>query len=236
MKPHPRKVLVIDNDAWIVNTIRPHLYQLPANLLSTNSGQAGLSLIAEQPVDLCILNSHAIDMSGLEICRQIRRFDQQMPIMMLTAAAREADKVEGLEAGADDYLTQPFGIAEVMARIRSVLRRCSLSTNAIHTSRQALVHGPMRIDVAARIVTISGNRIDLTPKEFDLLALLAANPGKSYRRNDLLKQVWGYQFDGYEHTLTAHINRLRNKIEPDYTQPAYILTTWGIGYRFTDVP
>lgn len=235
MKPHPKQVLVIDNEAWIVNTIRAHLYKLPADLMSTNSGQDGLTLMAQHPVDLCILNSHAIDMSGLEICRQIRQFDQQLPIMMLTTMAHEVDKVEGLEAGADDYLTKPFGVAEFMARVRAILRRSSLKLPGIDTSRQLIAHGAMQINVAARIVTIDGNRIDLTPKEFDLLALMAENPGRSYRRQDLLKRVWGYQFDGYEHTLTAHINRLRNKVEPDYTQPTYILTTWGVGYRFADV-
>lgn len=234
MKRYPKTVLMIDNDVQTVDSIRTQLRNLPANLIATSSGQNGLALIARQPIDLCILDSYSSDIGGLEVCRQIRQFDQTTPIIMLTTLAQESDKVEGLEAGADDYLTKPFGIAEFMARVRAILRRSSLKFPSVHPSRRLIVHQAMQIDVAARIVTINGNRIDLTPKEFDLLALLAENPGRSYRRKDLLKRVWGYQFDGYEHTLTAHINRLRNKIEPDFSHPKYILTSWGVGYRFTD--
>ena len=234
MKPFPKKVLMIDRDARIVESIRTNLRGLPADLIATDSGQDGLELMTRQPVDLCILDSHSSDLCGLDICRQIRRLDPAMPIMMLTAMAQETDKVQGLEAGADDYLTKPVGIAEFMARVRAMLRRSNVNLSAYLALTQPIVHGPMQIDVAARIVTINGVRINLAPKEFDLLALLAQTPGKSYRRRELLKQVWHYQFDGYEHTLTAHINRLRSKIEPDYAKPTYVLTTWGVGYRFAD--
>lgn len=234
MKTYPKKVLMIDSDARIVDSVRTHLRHLPADLISTNSGQDGLDLLARQPVDLCILDSHSSDLCGLDICRQIRRFDQMTPIMMVTAMDQEADKVQGLEAGADDYLTKPFGIAEFMARVRAILRRSRLSVPDVRDAGQPIVHGAMQIDVVARIVTINDNRIDLTPKEFNLLVLMAKTPGKSYRRKELLKRVWNYQFDGYEHTLTAHVNRLRNKIEPVFSQPTYILTTWGVGYRFAD--
>lgn len=234
MESYPKKVLIIDSDARMVESIRTHLRHLPADLISTNSGQDGLDLMASQPVDLCILDSHFSDMCGLDVCRQIRQADPATPIMMLTAMARETDKVKGLEAGADDYLTKPFGMAEFMARVRAMLRRSSLNPLAVQDSPQRIVHGAMQIDVTARIVTIDGTRINLPPKEFDLLVLMAKTPGKSYRRKELLKQVWQYQFDGYEHTLTAHINRLRNKIEPVFSQPTYILTTWGVGYRFAD--
>ncbi|GAB3642532.1 response regulator transcription factor [Spirosoma arcticum] len=225
---------MIDSDTHMVESIRTHLRHLPADLIATNSGQDGLILMARQPVDLCILDSHSSDMCGLEVCRQIRQVDAATPIMMLTAMAQEADKVNGLEAGADDYLTKPVGIGEFMARVRAMLRRSSLNLSAVQTAPPRIVHGAMEIDVAARIVTIDGTRINLAPKEFDLLVLMAKTPGKSYRRKELLKQVWQYQFDGYEHTLTAHINRLRNKIEPNFSQPTYILTTWGVGYRFAD--
>lgn len=234
MKSYPKRVLMIDSDTHMVESIRTHLRHLPADLIATNSGQDGLNLMARQPVDLCILDSHPSDMCGLEVCRQIRQVDAATPIMMLTAMAQEADKVNGLEAGADDYLTKPVGIGEFMARVRAMLRRSSLNLSAGQTTPPRIVHGAMEIDVAARIVTIDGTRINLPPKEFDLLVLMAKTPGKSYRRKELLKQVWQYQFDGYEHTLTAHINRLRNKIEPNFSQPTYILTTWGVGYRFAD--
>lgn len=234
MKSCPKKVLMIDRDTRMVESIRTHLRHLPADLISTTSGQDGLDRLARQSVDLCILDSHSSDICGLEVCRQIRRVDPAMPIMMLTTLSDERDKVNGLEAGADDYLTKPFGSAEFMARVRAMMRRGSLSLPT-EASPPLIVHGAMQIDVAARTVTISGARINLAPKEFDLLALLARTPGKSYRRKELLKQVWQYQFDGYEHTLTSHVNRLRSKIEPDYAQPTYILTTWGVGYRFADL-
>lgn len=234
MKPYLKQVLMIDSDVRMVESIRTHLRHLPADLIATNSGQDGLALMARQPVDLCILDSHSSDMCGLDVCRQIRQVDAATPIMMLTALAQEGDKVKGLEAGADDYLTKPFGSAEFMARVRAMLRRGNLNRSAVQVTPPRIVHGAMQIDVAARIVTIDGVRINLAPKEFDLLVLMAKTPGKSYRRKELLKQVWQYQFDGYEHTLTAHINRLRIKIEPDFSQPRYILTTWGVGYRFAD--
>ncbi len=234
MKSYPKKVLMIDSDTRMVESIRSQLRHLPADLIATGSGQDGLALMARQSVDLCILDSHSSDMCGLDVCRQIRQVDPVTPIIMLAALAQEADKVKGLEAGADDYLTKPVGIGEFMARVRAMLRRSSLNQAGRQAEPAQIVHGAMRIDVAARIVTIDGNRINLPPKEFDLLVLMAKTPGKSYRRKELLKQVWQYQFDGYEHTLTAHINRLRSKIEPVFSQPTYILTTWGVGYRFAD--
>jgi DNA-binding response OmpR family regulator len=174
------------------------------------------------------------DMNGLDICRQIRQHDSRLPILMLTARAQESDKVIGLEAGADDYLTKPFGVREFMARVRAILRRGILGQPDVPPLRALITHQALSIHTTDRIVTLHGARIELTPKEFDLLVLLAENPGKSYTRKELLYLVWDYHFSGYEHTVTAHINRLRNKIEPEFAQPSYILTTWGIGYRFAD--
>ena len=153
---------------------------------------------------------------------------------MLTAKTQEADKVAGLEAGADDYLTKPFGIQELMARVRAMLRRSGLGQTNAPVVPSIITHQALRIHPANRIVTINNNRVELTPKEFDLLVLLAGNPGKSYSRKKLLQLVWDYHVAGYEHTVTAHVNRLRNKIESDFAQPTYILTTWGIGYRFAE--
>ena len=172
------------------------------------------------------------DMSGIDICRQIRQRDNRMPILMLTAKAQETDKVMGLEAGADDYLTKPFGILELMARVRAMLRRSNLGQFDGPAPRQMITHNGLSIHTADRIVTLNGTRVELTPKEFELLLLLAQNPGKSYSRKELLKLVWDYHIAGYEHTVTSHINRLRNKIEADFARPTYILTTWGFGYRF----
>ena len=156
--------------------------------------------------------------------------------MMLTAQSEYIDKILGLEIGADDYLTKPFNVREFIARVKAIMRRVGFQkTVEEEQERPKLVdYRGLQIDPDLRKVSFEGKRIDLTPKEFDLLFLLASNPGKSYSRPRLLRLVWGYEYDGYEHTVNSHINRLRSKIEPDLHQPRYILTTWGVGYRFSD--
>lgn len=154
---------------------------------------------------------------------------------MLTAKSEEIDKVVGLEIGADDYLTKPFSIREFVARVKAILRRQRIrETAGDHAMTNALRIENLVIEHDKRKVKLDGNRIELTPKEYDLLVLLASHPGKSYSREDLLNLIWGYEFSGYEHTVNSHINRLRSKIESDFSKPRYILTTWGIGYRFSD--
>ena len=229
-----KKILIIEDDALIVDLVRIHLRSLPADLIATASGQEGLDWLVNQPVDLCILDIMLPGMNGIDICRQIRQRDARMPILMLTAKAQETDKVIGLEAGADDYLTKPFSILEFIARVRAMLRRGSLDQADSPVSPLMITHNALSIHIADRIVILHGNRVELTPKEFDLLVLLAGNPGKSYSRKQLLKLVWDYHIAGYEHTVTSHINRLRNKIETHFAHPAYILTTWGSGYRFAE--
>ncbi|AUD03488.1 response regulator transcription factor [Spirosoma pollinicola] len=229
-----KTILLIEDDALIVDLVRIHLHTLPANVLTAASGRDGLGQLAHQAVDLCILDVMLPDMNGIEICRQIRQRDTFTPILMLTAKAQETDKVAGLEAGADDYLTKPFGVQELMARVRAMLRRSALGASPGQVPPLIITHEALRIHTADRIVTINNNRVELTPKEFDLLVLLAENPGKSYSRKELLHLVWDYHIVGYEHTVTAHINRLRNKIESNFAQPTYILTSWGVGYRFAE--
>lgn len=229
-----KKVLMIEDDPLIVDLVRIHLRHLPADLISTASGREGLDWLTHQPVDLCILDIMLPDMNGVDICRQIRQRDNRTPILMLTAKAQETDKVIGLEAGADDYLTKPFSILEFMARVRAMLRRGSLGQPDAPVPQLMITHNALSIHTADRIVTLHGARIELTPKEFDLLVLLAENPGKTYSRKELLRLIWDYHVVGYEHTVTSHINRLRNKIESDFARPTYILTTWGIGYRFAE--
>jgi DNA-binding response OmpR family regulator len=153
---------------------------------------------------------------------------------MLTAKAEEFDKVLGLESGADDYLTKPFGIREFIARVKALLRRNERFASASKALSDYIQTGQIQIDIPMRKVNMNGARVELTPKEFELLVLLASNPGRSYSRAELLHKVWGYEFTGYEHTVNSHINRLRAKIEPKATNHQYILTTWGVGYRFND--
>ena len=172
------------------------------------------------------------DSNGLEICKELRLNDTKTPLMMLTCHGEESDKVLALELGADDYVTKPFGVLELMARIKAIMRRTS-STIDDRTQKE-VSYADMLVDPTKRKATLNGKRLELTVKEFDLLYLLASNPGKTFSRKELLQQVWGFSFAGYEHTVTSHINRLRLKLESDLNQPVYILTAWGSGYRFAE--
>ncbi len=227
---------MIEDDPAIVGLVKVCLSDLPGTLTATSSGTDGLHLFKQQPFDVCILDVMLPGSDGMRLCQEIRAFDTQTPILMLTAKSEERDIVAGLEAGADDYLIKPFGQSELLARIRTLLRRTerSLVDNPAAQKPVLYVYKDLAMDLDKRYVTLGGNRIELTPKEFDLLALLVQNPGKSFSRKELLRLVWGYTFAGYEHTVTAHVNRLRSKIEPSFAQPEYILTAWGVGYRFAD--
>ena len=229
------KVLVIEDDPNIVDLLRIHLADLGCEVTSTHNGQHALTLAGEQAFHLIVLDLMLPGINGMEICRQVRLTDRSTPIMILSAKSEEIDKVLGLETGADDYLTKPFSIREFIARVKVIFRRKEepapeyKAVNPLH-----IKWGGMEIDADKRKVTLDNNRIELSPKEFDLLLLLASNPGKSYSRQRLLNLVWGYDFEGYEHTVNSHINRLRSKIEKNISDPRYILTTWGIGYRFNE--
>ncbi len=176
------------------------------------------------------------DIDGIEICKWIRQRKIVTPVIMLTSRAEEIDKVLALELGADDYVTKPFSIRELMARVRAMLRRLEqpyATQNGANAASEIHIKN-LFINKEKRQVMVSDNHLELTVKEFDLLYLLATNQGKTFSRQQMLEDVWGYSFKGYEHTVTSHINRLRMKIEPDINEPVYILTTWGVGYRFTE--
>lgn len=231
-----QSVLIIEDDPHIVELLTIHLHDLGCKVTSSSEGWQGLKFAEEGQFALIILDLVLPGLNGMEICRKIRQKDRQTPIMMLTARSEEIDKVMGLETGADDYLTKPFSIREFIARVKVIFRR--------KEDKDALIENPpttpminysgLEIDLDKRKVTLDETRIDLSPKEFELLALLASHPGKSYSRKHLLNLVWGYDFEGYEHTVNSHINRLRGKIEKDVSNPRFILTTWGVGYRFNE--
>jgi two-component system alkaline phosphatase synthesis response regulator PhoP len=230
------KVLIMEDDKNIVELLRIHLHDLACDVSSSGNGMDGLSLAREGRFDLIILDLMLPGLSGIEVCRKIRQTDRHTPILMLTARSEEIDKVMGLEVGADDYLTKPFGIREFIARVKVIFRRNEDSASARETVNASLVvsRGGLEIDMDKRKVLLNNVRLDLSPREFDLITLLASNPGKSYSRKRLLNLVWGYDFEGYEHTVNSHINRLRGKIEEDVSNPKFILTTWGVGYRFNE--
>jgi DNA-binding response OmpR family regulator len=232
--PQMKNILLVEDDPEITKLLHLHLNSTLYRLVCCREGREALSKIKGEPFDLIILDIMLPDISGMEICKQLREQQCDVPIMMLTSRSEETDKVLALELGADDYITKPFGILELMARTRALLRRAGNPKQHFIPESELIVCKDIVIDRNKRKASIRSRRLDLTPKEFDLLYLLASNPGKSFTRNELLEAVWGMAFEGYEHTVTAHINRLRIKIEADLNQPEYILTTWGTGYRFSE--
>ncbi|MEO0468665.1 MAG: response regulator transcription factor [Bacteroidota bacterium] len=231
-----KRVLVVEDDRNIVDLLEIHLKDLDCELDKAYDGATGYDLAGNQQYDLIILDLMIPKMDGLEICRRVRAKEIHTPIMMLTAKSEEIDKVLGLEMGADDYLTKPFSVREFIARVKAIFRREEIlkQSRKEPNGEQELRFGELCIDIGKRKVTLNDKRVELSPKEFDLLSLLASQPGKSFDRAKLLNLVWGYDFTGYEHTVNSHINRLRSKIEPDLQNPMYILTTWGVGYRFNE--
>lgn len=229
-----KKVLVIEDDPHIIELIHIHLKDLDCEVHKVMNGREGFEMARDMPFDLIVLDLMLPEMDGIAIAQKLRALDVYTPILMLTAKSEEFDKVLGLESGADDYLTKPFGIREFIARVKAILRRQDRQEQAQQATTKVHHLGDLKIDEELRKVSLKGERITLTPKEFDLLTLFVQNPGKSFDRDQLLSQVWGYEFSGYEHTVNSHINRLRSKIEPDLSKPQYILTTWGVGYRFND--
>ena len=229
-----KNILMIEDDKSIVELVDIHLKDIHFNTTKAFTGNDGLDLALKNKYDLIILDIMLPDIDGIEICKIIRSEKKFTPILMLTAKSEEIDKIIGLETGADDYLTKPFSVREFIARVKAIVRRTEMANNSKDNSEKIITCDQLTIDTQKRKVLLNENKIDLTPKEFDLLYLFMCNPGKSYSRENLLRLVWGYEFSGYEHTVNSHINRLRSKIEPDLASPKYILTTWGVGYRFTD--
>ncbi len=227
-----KKILIIEDDEQIVELVDIHLKDNFCESTKAYSGEKGLHYALTKKFDLIILDIMLPDMNGVEICRRLRSEKNTTPVMMLTARSEEIDKIIGLETGADDYLTKPFSIRELMARVKAVLRRTKINNN--HQPDAVISRGALTIDPVKRKVMLQEKKVDLTPKEFELLYLFMTNPGRSYSREALLNAVWGYEFNGYEHTVNSHINRLRAKIEEDLSNPKFILTSWGVGYRFTD--
>lgn len=232
-----KNVLIVEDDPNIIDLVEIHLKDLGYNLDSANDGKTGLLKALENKYSLIILDLMLPQMDGLEICKRIRSENEYTPILMLTAKSEELDKVLGLELGADEYITKPFSIRELIARVKAIFRRMEVNRDKSEelTDVNILNFGDLIIDFEKRKVTLSGKSLELTSKEFDLLALFARNPGRTYNRNELLDLVWGYQFSGYDHTVNSHINRLRAKIERDPSNPTFIRTVWGYGYRFVEL-
>jgi DNA-binding response OmpR family regulator len=229
-----RQVLVIEDDPDIARLVKMQLTELAYAVKLIPDGPSGLAELETKPYDLVILDLMLPGMDGLEICRRIRARPGYTPILMLTAKSGELDRVLGLEMGADDYVTKPFSVLELVARVKAIFRRVDSVASRAEAAAQRIENGALSIDVERREVRLDGRAVELTATEFDLVLHFARNPGRVFTRAQLLDQVWGYSHSGYEHTVNSHINRLRAKIEANPNQPEYIQTVWGVGYKFRD--
>jgi DNA-binding response OmpR family regulator len=232
-----KKILIIEDHMDLANILSLHLADLDYEVRHAADGLKGLAYIEKESFDLVILDLMLPGINGLDICRHIRKQNNYTPVLMLTSKSSEVDRVLGLEIGADDYVTKPFSIREVMARIKALFRRVeafSITSPDHEGVKNNVVFGNLEVDIDTHKVSIDGRSVDLTAREFELLHHFVKRPGRVYSRSQLLDMVWGYGHEGYEHTVNSHINRLRAKIEVDPTNPEYILTIWGVGYKFND--
>ncbi|MEU8661297.1 response regulator transcription factor [Actinoplanes philippinensis] len=227
------RVLVVDDDATVSDVVRRYLEQAGCEVHLAADGADGLAAIAAHRPDLVVLDLMMPGIDGLEVCRRIRRQLPGLPVIMLTALGEEADRVLGLEVGADDYVTKPFSPRELVLRIQSVLRRAAGSAPRPAAST-TLRDGELIVDTARRVADRAGAPLSLTVREFDLLVFLMSHPGRAWSRAELLDRVWGWQF-GDQSTVTVHVRRLREKIEDDPAEPARIRTVWGVGYSYDPV-
>ncbi|VAW99068.1 Phosphate regulon transcriptional regulatory protein PhoB (SphR) [hydrothermal vent metagenome] len=240
MSEKKSRILIIEDNRDLAHIVAVHLEDLNMQVDKSYDGQAGYKQACSNDYDLILLDIMMPKMNGIEVCRELRSKKKYTPIIMLTAKTSEIDRVLGLEMGADDYLTKPFSIRELVARVKAVIRR-----NAVYTGSQPqqdfeqfaeekITRGALDINIEKRQVYLDGKKIELTATEFDLLVFFIRQPGLVFSRGQLLDKVWGYGHEGYEHTVNSHINRLRSKIEKDAAKPEYILTVWGVGYKFTE--
>lgn len=231
-----RRILLVEDEQDIAELVSLHLRDVCDEFVVAVDGYEGMRLATSETWSLVILDLCLPGPDGLEICRAIRRDGAYQPILMLTSKSAELDRVLGLETGADDYLTKPFSVLELVARVRAIFRRIENLQQSPQPEPDLVRNvcaGNLTIDPTRREVTLGDRQIELTAREFDLLNYFARNPGRVFRRADLLDKVWGYGHEGYEHTVNSHINRLRAKIEDNPSKPEMIVTVWGVGYKFS---
>ena len=223
------QILLIEDDADIAELLCVHLKDIGADVVHVADGDEGLTRALHEAWDLLILDLTLPGLDGIYIATELKRRQPLLPIIVITARSSEAERVSGLDAGADDYVTKPFSMLELVARVRAVIRRSKTMRSA--TQQTVLRVGDLVLDFDSHCAHVSNTRIELTAREFGLLALFANYPGKVFSRADLLEKVWGSSYEGYRHTVNTHINRLRAKLEPDPGHPTFIRTVWGVGYK-----
>lgn len=226
-----RSILVVEDEHDIAELIALHLRDEGYQVTVAPDGHAGMRQAFARSWDLVILDLRLPGPDGLSICKSLRAEKNYVPILMLTSKSSELDRVLGLELGADDYVTKPFSVSELVARVRSLFRRIDAVSREHEPQPVSLSVGDISIDSASREVRVGQTRVELTAREFDLLLHFATHPGRVFSRAQLLDSIWGFGHEGYEHTVNSHINRLRGKIEPDSEHPQYIVTVWGVGYK-----
>ena len=226
-------ILIVDDEQVIVKAMKFNFERDGYAVEVAYDGEEALRVAKDKTIDIIVLDLMLPKIDGLTVCQKIREFSD-VPIIMVTAKTEDMDKIMGLEYGADDYITKPFNILELKARVKAIMRRTAHS-NASASSGAKVSVGTVELDYNRRTVTIAGKTVDLTGKEFDLMDLLVANAGKVYSRESLLDLVWGYDYPGDIRTVDVHVRRLREKIEPNSAEPIYLLTKWGAGYYFNDV-
>ena len=234
-----KRALIVEDDADIARLVQINLLDIDCQATIVTDGLAGLRAAVEDSFDVILLDLTLPGLNGMEVCRRIREQRITTPILILTGRAEEIDKVLALDLGADDFVTKPFGVRELLARVKARVRRSAPEKEPGFAGGAALTRlslGDMVIDTERHRVTVDGRVAELTVKEFDLLVLLLRHPGRTFARAELLELVWGYSYVGYEHTVNSHINRLRMKIERDAANPNYVLTVWGVGYKLNDEP
>lgn len=224
------KILIVDDEKLLVKGIKFNLEQDGYDVETAYDGEEALRMARDKSISLIVLDLMLPEIDGLTVCQKVREFSQ-VPIIMLTAKTEDMDKILGLDYGADDYMTKPFNILELKARIKAILRRTS---NQDNTDKTKFSSGSIELNYNLRRVKVGDRLIELTAKEFDLCELFATNPGKVYSRENLLDIIWGYDYPGDARTVDVHVRRLREKIEPDAANPTYILTKWGVGYYFKE--
>ncbi|MEM7789666.1 MAG: response regulator transcription factor, partial [Bacteroidota bacterium] len=222
------RVLLVEDDPDLADLVGLHLTEAGYAVEAVRDGAFALQRALSERFDLVVLDVMLPGKTGFEVCRELRAAGRTVPVLMLTARGAEADRVEGLETGADDYVPKPFSVRELMARVRALLRRVDYERPPVDVN-ETLRFGPLAIYPHKARVEIDGAAVEMTPKEMDLLVHLAREPGRAFSRQELLDKVWGYQFAGYAHTVNTHINRLRAKVEPDPASPRFVQTVWGVG-------
>ena len=228
------KLLIIEDDVDISTLLKLHLEELGYDVDIADEGNSGLEKALSGEYVMIILDLMLPGKDGHDICKAVRQYNPGIPILMLSVKSDLVDKVLGLEFGADDYLTKPFRIQELLARVKALRRRSTLLPETAEDESDILAVDDIVIDSGKRRVSVRGEQVELTPKQFDLLCFMAARPGRAFTRAELLTYVWDYDSSGYEHTIDSHINRLRSRIESDPSSPEYIITVWGVGYKFRD--